>query len=546
MLFIELAIVDKYSLGALVVGLFISPILVPRLFSQLFPLAITSKAEGKRLPRVIEENGELPRVDVFIPCCGEDIDIVLDTAEAACVLDYPRSLFRVIILVDSASTQLAETITQSRNKRFSNLYYAARNVQVVTHSKAANLNFGLQYANDLQGGKAELVSVLDVDMIPEPQWLRIVVSYVLNNPQAALACPFQRSYNIMPSDPLGMTYDTKAIEAFINLQDFANNSFCPGSGFVVRHSALDQIKGFPEESLSEDVLTSLILCACGWQTVYVPEPVQWGLAANTFCGWLKQRQRWAAGIISIAQLLCSPRAHGLPLAARFSGALWGIVDSSASFIWTSSMISLPLLILTGEPLLPYDHLCLLFRMVVLDFCAQSTCQALLCSLLDFRMSMIGANAAIWTAPYRLAIAVRFYIYPKLLGRPLPRFKPTGIPVSSGRSENEARRRGDSCLKVVLWDCGAWIHLLCFVACVAGLASSITAALRDSSNSASASFQSILQALVVRIAWPPVLFLWMMFAKNTSVTLVYAISPPAFVEREELLDRWEDTGVVYPK
>ena len=517
---------------------------VLRLFTQLSAFSITSRADGNRLPQFIGDDDKLPRVDVFITYCGEGVDIVANTVKAALVQKYPPSLFRVIVLDDSASTKLAGAIAQLQETHYSNLHYASRNVHVETHSKAANLNFGLEFTDTLQGGSAEFVSVLDVDMIPEPQWLRIVLSYALQSPHAALACPMQHFYNMAPGDPLCMVVDLHSIESLINLQDFTNESFCTGSGFVVRRAALDQIKGFPEESLQEDLLTSIVLSAFGWQTVYVPCSLQWGLAANTFSGWIKQRQRWAAGIISISQYLCSPGARKLPFATRLIGALWGLIDGSASFIWSISMILLPLLVLSGKPLLPPLHLRLLSRLALLDFCAQSLFQALLSSLLDFRMSLLGPVSAIWTAPYRLATTLRFYLLPRLLGYPVPHFTPTGINASSGQSELEARRRNDSCLRLILWDCGAWMHLLCLVVCLAGAASAVNGALGASSHPAS--LQTVAQALVIRLAWPPLFFLWIVFVKNAWVPLAYAIAPPPFAKREDLLSSEEDTGAAYPK
>ena len=468
-----------------------------------------------------------------------------DTVKASCAQDYPQSLCRVIVLDDSGSTELAEAISSLQKSSHPNLYYASRKVHVNTHSKAANLNFGMQFTDALPDGSADFLAVLDVDMIPEPHWLRTVLAHILHNPKAGLACPFQRLYNIPSNDPLGMTHDIKTIESLVALQDYANEAFCTGSGFVIRRIALDQIKGFPEDSLQEDILTSVNLSACGWQTVYVKVSLQWGLAANSFADWIRQRQRWAAGILSVSQHLCSARSQNLPRAARLSGALWGFVDGSASLFWTVSMVLLPLLVLSGRPLLPANNQKFLFDVALLDFAAQSTCQALLCSLMGYRMSLLAPVEAIYTAPYRLAITVRFYFLPKLLGYPLPRFTPTGINASLGKAEHDARREGRSCAKIILWDCGAWMHLIVLVACLAGAARSVEGALRAADSSLENSPESIFQELVVRIAWPPLFFLWLVFAKNAWTPLAYAAAPP-FVAKDQLLDRKGDTSVAYPK
>ncbi|KAI4236711.1 MAG: hypothetical protein L6R40_006055 [Gallowayella cf. fulva] len=345
---------------------------------------------------------------------------IATAVKAACCQDYPPSLLRVIILDDSGSGDVASAITDLQPAVPPSLHYATRNAKPHTHSKASNLNFGLHFSDALPNESAGYLAVLDVDMIPSPHWLRTVLPHLLNDTLADLACPAQRFYNIAPNDPLGMTPDLSLIESLIVLQDFADSSLCTGSGFLVRRAALDAIKGFPEESLQEDLLTSIALSAKGFRTVYVGGELQWGLAADTFPDWVRQRLRWAAGILSISSFLCSSKGRDLPIAARVSGALLGLVDGSASFIWTISLFLLPLLVLSGRPLLPSSSVaatqtCILFCLAVLEFAGQSAVQALLCSLVDWHCDMFAPVAGMWLAPYRLLVALRFYCFPILFG-----------------------------------------------------------------------------------------------------------------------------------
>ena len=56
------------------------------------------KASACRRPR--------SAVDVFVTACNEDIDIVMNTVKAACVMEYPRDKFRVILTGDGAGSML--------------------------------------------------------------------------------------------------------------------------------------------------------------------------------------------------------------------------------------------------------------------------------------------------------------------------------------------------------------------------------------------------------------------------------------------------------
>ncbi|KAI4262262.1 MAG: hypothetical protein L6R42_002556 [Xanthoria sp. 1 TBL-2021] len=525
---------------------------VPRLFHQILILGTAQNAKGVRLPRSISNESKLPKIDVFITYCGEGVAILTDTVKAACYQDYPPSLLRVIILDDSSSRDVASAITELQPVVPPSLHYATRNVKHHTHSKATNLNFGLHFTDTLRDGSARYLAVLDVDMMPSPNWLRTVLPHLLDDPSAGLACPSQRFYNIAPNDPLGMTPDISLIESMVVLQDFADSSLCTGSGFLIRRPALDAINGFPEESLQEDLLTTMALSAKGFRTVYVDGELQWGLAADTFPDWIKQRQRWAAGVLSISSYLCSNKGSDIPFGARVSVALWGIIDGSASVIWTISLFLLPLLISSGRPLLPSSsggatQSALLFRLAVLDFATQSAVQALICSLVDWRCDMLGPVAGTWMAPYRLLITLRFYCFPKLLGHKVPAFTPTGINAALGKEEREARKRGRSCKKIVLWDCGAWIFLAVLGCCLLGGLRTMEGALSPWLFSEfKVAGRDVLEGFLLRMGWPPLFSLWLLFAKCAWTPISYAFAPPPFVDREQLLDRTGRVLVANPK
>ena len=475
----------------------------------------------------------------------------MNTAKAACVQDFPSQLFRVIVLDDSGSAELESAISALRNSnKHPNLYYASRKIQVSTHSKDANLNFGLSFASTFPGPKTDYFAVLDVDMIPSPHWLKTVLACLLSQPTAGMVCAVQYFYNSPSSNSLCMTHELVHMECLNYLQNAAQAAWCTGSGFVVRRAALEQIGGFPEGHLQEDILTSLLFSAAGWGTVLAPDALQWGLAPDTMASLLKQRQRWAAGVISICRFAFSRKARQMPAIVRLRGLLWGAVDTYTSAVWTLCMIALPLAVGTGKPLLPDHRLRFQLHFGLFDFVAQSMCYCLLSSILNFRMSRLDHHlSVIWTAPWRLAVACR-YILPMILGRPLPGFSPTGIP-ATGDAERAARLKGMSFLRIVLWDYRGWIHALCLGACFAGAGVSIREVVRvfgramSEEDEVRLSLQKAFDAFIVRIGWPPLFLLLMALIKNAWTPIAYGISPPPLVERNEMLCKSEDTGVQYP-
>lgn len=507
-------------------------------------MAATAQAQGNRLAQVADSD-HLPAVDILITYCGEGDEIVLNTAKAACACDYPSELLRVIVLDDSHSHKLAGAIEELSQQR-PHLSYASRNLEIKTHSKASNLNFGIRYLESLGKGKAPFLAVLDADMIPAPSWLRCVLPHVINNDRAALACPFQHFYNVPAGDPLNTKAEMLPLETANVLQDFSDNAWCLGTGFVMRVSALEAIGGVPEISLQEDVLMTSYLASAGWHSVYVPEPVQWGLAPDTMAAFLKQCQRWTVGLVSLMGLEHSGKAGNSSKEKRLNVAMWGVLLCVEAFAWTFALVALPLCVLSGNLLIPppqAGQLRLLLRLATLDFLTQTIYHIGLSSVLDWRLPFHGIPTPVWTQPWRMMIVLRYFLVPKLFGRDPPNFTPTGMS-SDGDAERAARAKRSrlACCKVVLWDCGAWFHLAIFGVCIAGAGFRLAEALGEAFGGDA---RKVDMGVLTGIAWPPVLFLWAAITKAAWLPLAYGLWPPPLAAQDTLTARDTKREVDYP-
>ena len=205
----------------------------------------------------------MPTVDVFITCCGEGIQLALDTVRGTCALDYPSTRFRIIVLDDNRSQALASALA-TKFKAFGNVHYTSRNEKIFGHSKAGNLNWGLKYTALLVGGASDYLAVLDVDMIPTRVWLRRLLPHLLQNSRIAIVSSPQYFYNIRKDD----RYDEggffiRHLEVVASLLDRSGRSICSGTGFIAGRNSIDAIGGFPTQSVAESVLTSWKLKADG-------------------------------------------------------------------------------------------------------------------------------------------------------------------------------------------------------------------------------------------------------------------------------------------
>jgi hypothetical protein len=76
------------------------------------------------------------------------------------------------------------------------------------------------------------------------------------------------------------------------IHDSLGHADCLGSGYVMRRTALEEIGGFPIESLSEDVCCSAKMLGAGWKTCFIPESLQHGSVPESYNAHVKQRTRW--------------------------------------------------------------------------------------------------------------------------------------------------------------------------------------------------------------------------------------------------------------
>ena len=501
--------------------------LVPQIPAYLLSFAVIGRQVRPTSLRLLGES--VPSVDIFVPCCGEDVEILLDTVRAACAIDYPTARRRVIVLDDGDSDEVKKRL---ESLPVQNVYYAARKVKVVTHSKASNINHGLSFVSDLPGGPSELCAVLDVDMIPLPHWLRTIVPYILQHDTVAMANPPQRFYNTPDGDPLEQSL--KFIDVLMLQLEALNGAWCTGSGWVARRSAIDSIGGIPTEMILEDLAASTYLQAQGFKITYVFDSVQWGLVPDTFADHIKQAKRWAKGIAESVSILWLPRGRSLRTAQRLNASIHAFMFVSEMLLTSLFLLLMPAILFSGKPLIMYTTKQQLAMLLGLNYLQFST---------QWLYGFITARAAhyhmrIWP-PYRLA---RLFIMPyellTLINLMSQTFAPTGRS-SDGQHERQARASPSrwSRLKVMILDNGALFHVIIIAACITG-------ALRSAFH-ATTPTTILATELLIRPFWPQASAILSAIIANCWVPISYALSPPAMPPRESLLVRDPVTQVAYP-
>ncbi|KAK5798484.1 hypothetical protein VI817_004774 [Penicillium citrinum] len=515
---------------------------IPSLMHNCWTM-LALKKRGRAKLRLV--GNDCPTVDVFITCCGEDDEVVLDTVRGALDQDYPMERFRVIVLDDGKSVTLEDSCNQIAMTN-PNLYYMAREKipGKPHHFKAGNLNYGLDQVHTLPGGASQFMAALDADMIPEQEWLRAVLPHLLVDPQMALACPPQLFYNTPASDPLAQSLDF-FVHVIEPIKDAMNVAWCTGSGYIVRREALEDIGNFPLGSLAEDVATSTLMLGKGWKTAYVHEPLQFGTVPEDFGGHLKQRTRWAIGTVDTAFKLkfCAwgDAVKKMTIAQRFSGFLYATL-SLYTILLTASLFAIPIILLWGKQLVAYanqDQLHWLIWTCFASTLANRLCEFALFIPAGYHTGQRGSRYQLWMSPYIALCIVRSFILPKWLGGQTQAFKPTGS-LGSELNERDVNLRKNMFvrLRVILFNFMALFHFaFVYVTIIAVAISTYRCFYKESG------FKGIVICLITHAFWPPLTFLFICTSLWTPVS--YAIHPPTVPDRENLLNRDPKTGVAHP-
>jgi len=255
-----------------------------------------------------EETAEWPEIDLLIPTYNEPLHVVRYTALAAMNIDWPADKLNVYILDDGRREEFRAFAEEA------GIGYMARDDN--EHAKAGNINRALEQLD------APFVAIFDSDHVPTRSFFQLTMGWFGRDPKLGL---MQTPHHFYSPDPfernLGQfrTIPNEG-ELFYGVvqdgNDFWNATFFCGSCAVIRRSALDAIGGIATETVTEDAHTSLRMQMHGWNTAYINIPQAAGLATERLSGHVKQRIRWARGMIQIFRTDNPLFAPGLNAAQR--------------------------------------------------------------------------------------------------------------------------------------------------------------------------------------------------------------------------------------
>lgn len=254
----------------------------------LYSLAATKyqKRKLKKHPIVINENYK-PLVTIMIPAHNEEA-VISNTVENVLNLDYPN--FEIIVIDDRSSDNTASVIKELEAK-----YEQVRALireKGAFPGKSAVLNDAFKMAN------GEAVLVFDADATVEPDFLTKLIPHLepadVGAVQARKIIRNKDVNFLTRCQNNEYTFDTylqvsrDAIKGAVELR---------GNGELIKRAALEDINGWNNYTITDDLDMSTRLHIKGWDVRFCPDACVYEEGIVYVFPLFRQRRRWLEGTI---------------------------------------------------------------------------------------------------------------------------------------------------------------------------------------------------------------------------------------------------------
>jgi cellulose synthase/poly-beta-1,6-N-acetylglucosamine synthase-like glycosyltransferase len=245
------------------------------------------------------DEADLPIVTTQLPIFNER-NVVERLIRAACALDYPRGKHEIQVLDDS--TDETGAIAARVVAELQALGHDIRHLRRANRQgyKAGALEAGLACA------RGELVAIFDADFVPEPDFFRRTIPYLVMEP----GCGFvqarwghrNRDFSILTR------VQAIGIDGHFVIEQSARSwngllfNF-NGTAGVWRRAAIEAAGGWRAATLTEDLDLSYRAQLAGWSGRYLLDVVAAAEIPSDVNAFKSQQYRWAKGSIQVARTL---------------------------------------------------------------------------------------------------------------------------------------------------------------------------------------------------------------------------------------------------
>ena len=255
-------------------------------FIALYVLMIyilTYAQNRKQFHEVIKPDKIRP-LSIVIPCFNEEKSIAKNI-EAFLSSDYKG--LKKLIVVDDCSTDNSYNIIKQYAKKYPRVM--ALKTPKNTGNAAGAKNFGAKHV------KTELIGFSDADSIPNKNAISKMIGFLNDTKVGGVTS------RVFVNNPKNFLTRTQAIEYKIiaftrKLLGFLDAIYVTnGPLSIYRKKAFDQVNGFDENNLTEDIELTWHLVSKGWKIQMSIPAIVRSSPPTTIKTWFHQRIRWNVG-----------------------------------------------------------------------------------------------------------------------------------------------------------------------------------------------------------------------------------------------------------
>ncbi|MHA1265432.1 MAG: glycosyltransferase [Candidatus Helarchaeota archaeon] len=229
-----------------------------------------------------------PPLSVIIPARNAE-KVIGDTLTSFTKSRYPKDQLEIIVVASNSTDRTVE-ICQTFQDQL--------NLNILTESlpkkgKPAALNFGLKHASH------EFICVYDADTLIEKDTLNYLVRHLYNPEVAATSGPVKiqnwDTNALTKGIALEYTY-LSGTGLYHEIRDrLGRNLWVLGRNYAIRKEVIEEVGGWNEDALTEDLHLSAQLSAAKKKVRHASQAFALENAPTTYATFKQQRRKWVGG-----------------------------------------------------------------------------------------------------------------------------------------------------------------------------------------------------------------------------------------------------------
>ena len=251
---------------------------------------IAVKHQKRRLKNnpVVYNEKIAPFISILIPCHNEAV-VIKETVENVLNVDYENY---EIIVIDDRSSDNTKDVVLELEKKYDKVKALIRSNDAYP-GKSAVLNDAVKIA------KGEAYLVFDADARIKPNFIKLLLTKYEGDDDVGAIQARKVIINANQNFLTACQYNEYVMDTHLQIgRDAVKGAVeLRGNGELIKKTALDDIGGWNNETITDDLDMSTRLHIKGWDIRFVQDAVVYEEGVVTFAALVRQRRRWVEGSI---------------------------------------------------------------------------------------------------------------------------------------------------------------------------------------------------------------------------------------------------------